>query len=70
MSNLQEKWDDKFHFVDINNDSLVDMADVTMIQDNYVRLHNLSAEEVCADWVTIHERFKEHTHTNVDVLDI
>ena len=38
-----------FHFLDINNDSVLDLADVTLMQDNYVRLHNLSAEEVCSD---------------------
>ena len=35
-----------FHFLNINNDSVLDIADVTLIQDNYVRVHNLTPEEV------------------------
>ena len=38
-----------FFFLDINNDNILDMADVKMIQDNFVRLHNLTDEEVCAN---------------------
>ena len=49
VSNLHEKWRDMFHFLDITNDSIMDIADVTLIQDNYVHQHNLTAEEVCAD---------------------
>ena len=55
VSNLQEKWRDIFHFLDITKDNILDLADVTLIQDNYVRLHNLTAEEVCADRETMHE---------------
>ena len=44
---LQEKWRDLFEFADINKDSVVDMADVELSKDNYIRLHNLTEEEVC-----------------------
>ena len=47
--NLQDKWKDMFYFLDINNDNILDMADVKMIQDNFVRLHNLTDEEVNAN---------------------
>ena len=44
---LQEKWRDGFDFEDVNNDSVLDLADVELCTDNYIRLHNLTAEEVC-----------------------
>ena len=47
VKNLQEKWRDYFDFVDVNNDSVLDNADVSLSKDNYVRLHNLTAAEVC-----------------------
>ena len=51
MSNLQEKWQELFHFLNINNDDVLDLADVTLDQDNFVRLHNQTVEEVhvCAN---------------------
>ena len=58
MSNLQNKWQDMFHFLDINNDSVLDMADMMLIQDNFVRLHNLTSEEVCANFKTMHKKSK------------
>ena len=70
VSNLQEKWRDSFHFLNTNNDDVLDLADVTLNQENYVRLHNLTAEEVCAERETMHETFEEHTRTNVGVFDI
>ena len=47
MNNLQEKWRDLFDFIDVNDDSVLDMADVSLSKDNYVRLHNLTEQEVC-----------------------
>ena len=44
---LREKWGNGFDFADVNNDSVLDMADVELCKDNYLRLHNLTAEEVC-----------------------
>ena len=61
--NLQDKWADMFHFLNIINDNVLDLADMTLIQENYVRVHNLSAEEVCAERETMHEIFVEHTPT-------
>ena len=61
VSNLQEKWRDMFNFRDIIKDNILDMADVTLIQDNYVRIRNLTAEEVCTNQEKMHERFKDHT---------
>ena len=43
---LHEKWRDVFDFGDVNNDSVLDLADVELCKDNYIRLHNLTAEEV------------------------
>ena len=59
MSNLQEKWLDMFHFIDVTNDDILSMEDITLFQNNYVRLHNLTAEEVCADRDALHERFED-----------
>ena len=47
VKNLQEKWRDYFDVLDVNNDSVLDMDDVRMSKDNYVRLHNLTEAEVC-----------------------
>ena len=44
---LQDKWRDAFDFADINKDSVLDIADVELCINNYIRLHNLTAEEVC-----------------------
>ena len=44
---LQGKWRDVFDFEDVNNDSILSMTDVELCTDNYIRLHNLTAEEVC-----------------------
>ena len=60
VMNLQDKWADMFHFLNIINDDVLDLADVTLIQDNYVRLHDLSTEEVCADQVVSFTRKKRH----------
>ena len=46
MHNLQEKWGDAFDLVDTNADGILDMADVKFTEAAYVRLNNLSAEEV------------------------
>ena len=54
VSNFQDKVKDMFYFLDINNDNILDMADVKMIQDNFVRLHNLTDEEVCANSKSIY----------------
>ena len=56
-----------FHFIDMTNDSILDMADVILMQDNFVSLHKLTAEEVCADKDTMNKTFEEHTHTNCTV---
>ena len=32
------------------------MADINMIQDNYVRLHNMTTEEVCKDCEIIRQQ--------------
>ena len=45
---LQDKWRNLFDYLDITYDNLLDMADVKLAQDNYVRFYNLTAEEVCA----------------------
>ena len=44
---LQQKWRDVFDFEDVNNDSVLDMTDVELCTDSFIRLHNLTAEEVC-----------------------
>ena len=44
---LQEKWRDAFDFGDVNDDGVQDLVDVDLEIDNYIRLHNLTAEEVC-----------------------
>ena len=49
VNNLQEKWRHLFDFLDIKRDGVLDMADIKLIQDNYARLHNLTAEEVRMD---------------------
>ena len=51
MHNLQEKWGDLFDLLDTNADSKIDMADVKFTEARYIRLNNLTAQEVC----TIHE---------------
>ena len=71
MNNLQDKWRDSFDFLDMNNDSVLDMDDIKFVQDNYVRLHNLTQQEVNKSWyVTKHcksigkHRHKERIHTD------
>ena len=54
MGNLQEKWRDMFDLLDVNNDSVLDMTDVRLSKDNYVRLHNLTEQEVCGYRKMIH----------------
>ena len=54
VKNLQEKWRDMFDLLDVNNDSLLDMVDVSLSKDNYVRLHNLTEIEVCGYRNMIH----------------
>ena len=43
---LQEKWREFFDIEDVNNDSVLDLADSELCKDNYIRLHNLTTEEV------------------------
>ena len=56
VKNLQEKWRDMFALQDVNNDSLLDMDDVSLSEDNYVRLHNLTEVEVCEYRMNIHDQ--------------
>ena len=49
VTNLQEKWRDLFDFMDINNDSVLDNDDVRLSKENYIRLHNLTLQEVFQD---------------------
>ena len=54
MENLQEKWRDYFDLLDVNNDSVLDSVDVNLSKVNYVRLHNLTEQEVCGYINMIH----------------
>ena len=54
VKNLQDKWRDQFDFLDVNGDSLLDMVDVNLSKDNYVRIHNLTEAEVCGYCKMIH----------------
>ena len=47
VNTLQDKWRDIFIYLDINNDTLLDMTDVTLCEDNFIHLHNMTNQEVC-----------------------
>ena len=55
---ISKKNGDMFDLLDVNNDSVLDMVDVSLSKDNYVRLHNLTEAEVCGYCKIIHVHVK------------
>ena len=49
----------------MNNDSILDMGDIKVVQGNYVRLHNLTEQEVNKLWYDTYTKY-ENIETKSD----